>query len=134
MAQTQNISPSGAISGGFQGFALPKDAIYLRVSTKTQMERNSIDTQRMKVAGRGIVGVEFTEQESGKKDNRPELKRAISYVRGTGGVLYVASLNRMRGRVAELEEAVEMYQHQMREMIDERINVIGEDMRGKKEE
>jgi len=49
------------------------------------------------------------------------------------GELWVA-LNRMRGRVAELEEAVEMYQHQMREMIDERINVIGEDMRGKKEE
>ena len=91
-------------SSMFQGFSLPMDAIYLRVSTRTQMEKNSIDNQRMKVARRGIVGVEFIEQESGKKDNRPELKRAIAYVRGTGGVLYVASLDRLSRRLRFLME------------------------------
>jgi len=89
---------------------LPKDAIYLRVSTKTQLKKNSIEMQKMKVAARGIVGMEFTEQESGKKDNFPELKRAISYVRGTGGVLYVASLDRLSRRLRfwmELKDEVD---------------------------
>ena len=46
----------------------------------------------------------YAEQERGKKDNRPELKRAISYVRGTGGVLYVASLDRLSRRLRFLME------------------------------
>jgi DNA invertase Pin-like site-specific DNA recombinase len=104
MASPISIPSSEALSGTFQGFALPKDAIYLRVSTRTQLERNSIETQRMKVAGRGVVGVEFVEQESGKKDNRPELKRAIAYVKGTGGILYVASLDRLSRRLRFLME------------------------------
>ena len=85
----------------------PKDAIYLRVSTKTQFDGGGIDVQRMKVKSSGVVGVEFIEQESGANDNRPELKRAIAYVKGTGGVLYVASLDRLSRRLRFLMELKE---------------------------
>ena len=73
----QSIPSSLPSSSLFDGFSIPKDAIYLRVSTKTQFDGGGIDVQKMKVKSSGVVGVEFIEQESGAKDNRPELKRAF---------------------------------------------------------
>ncbi len=79
-----------------------KFVAYLRVSTAKQGRSGlGLDAQReavrLFVAARGgaIIAPEFVEVESGKKDDRPELAKAIKRCRLTGATLVVAKLDRL---------------------------------------
>jgi DNA invertase Pin-like site-specific DNA recombinase len=76
---------------------------YLRVSTKQQGQSGlGLDAQRVTVRGfieqngyRLVNGREYVEIESGSKDNRPELQRALAACRAHGAALLVARLDRL---------------------------------------
>lgn len=87
-----------------QGDADMKPAVaYLRVSTKQQGESGlGLEAQRETVfsfvARNGyqlVNGREFVEVESGSKDNRPQLQRALAACRAYGAVLVVARIDRL---------------------------------------
>lgn len=74
---------------------------YYRVSTKKQGESGlGLDAQKASVLnyirhnGNVIVG-EFTEIESGKHDNRPELQKAINLTKEKAATLVIAKLDRL---------------------------------------
>ena len=74
---------------------------YYRVSTRTQEESHlGLDAQRQTVLnyiknnGNKIIA-EFTEIESGKRDKRPELSKAIALCKVEGATLVVAKLDRL---------------------------------------
>lgn len=81
---------------------------YLRVSTDKQGKSGlGLEAQRSAVAdylsgGRGKLLAEFVEVESGKHDNRPQLKAALHRAEVTGAVLLVAKLDRLSRDVAFL--------------------------------
>ncbi len=85
-----------------QGVRMNKKVVsYYRVSTTRQGEsglglESQRDTVRRYVQGHGmeIVG-EFTEVESGKVNDRPELTNALNLCRKIGGVLVVSKLDRL---------------------------------------
>jgi len=89
--------------------ASPKFVAYLRVSTARQgrsglgLEAQREAVQRF-VAGRGgrIIAPEFVEVESGKRNDRPELAKAIKRCRLTGATLVVAKLDRLSRNAAFL--------------------------------
>lgn len=74
---------------------------YYRVSTKGQGQSGlGLEAQRQAVRSlcdsRGWeVIAEYTEVESGKRDDRPELEAAMHRAKVTGGVLVVAKLDRL---------------------------------------
>lgn len=74
---------------------------YYRVSTQRQGQSGlGLEAQRQRVqelaAGRGCELItEFTEVESGRKSNRPELARAMALARQTGAAIVVAKLDRL---------------------------------------
>lgn len=72
---------------------------YYRVSTARQEASGlSLDAQRQAVAaflGGAAVLAEFTETESGKRTDRPELARAIGACRPYGARLVIAKLDRL---------------------------------------
>ena len=74
---------------------------YFRVSTAQQGRSGlGLEAQRKAVAdylngGPCEVLAEFTEVESGKRDDRPELGKAIDHARRTGSVLLVAKIDRL---------------------------------------
>lgn len=74
---------------------------YYRVSTRRQGRSGlGLDAQRSAVAEflrsvNGALVAEFTEQESGKRTDRPELANALSACRLRRGVLVVAKLDRL---------------------------------------
>ncbi|WP_375292398.1 recombinase family protein [Sphingomonas melonis] len=78
-----------------------KVVAYYRVSTEGQ-GRSGLGLEAQKDAvgtlcrsrGWNIVA-EFTEVESGKRDDRPELERAMHRAKVTGGVLVIAKLDRL---------------------------------------
>src|SRR6516225_10953855 len=76
-----------------------KHVAYYRVSTARQ-GRSGLEAQRQAVADYlnggdwKIVG-EFTEVESGKKSDRPELARALAMCRLHGATLVIAKLDRL---------------------------------------
>lgn len=79
---------------------------YYRVSTQKQGESGlGLEAQRAAVAtyarqaGLAIVA-EFTEIESGKRDDRPEVARAIAQCRATGARLLIAKLDRLARSVS----------------------------------
>ena len=82
---------------------------YLRVSTARQGKSGlGLDAQREAVrqfvtsrAGR-IIAPEFVEVESGKRDDRPELVKALKRCRLTGATLVVAKLDRLSRNAAFL--------------------------------
>ncbi|MER9504445.1 recombinase family protein [Mesorhizobium sp. M0579] len=78
---------------------------YFRVSTAKQGESGlGLDAQRATVhdfcSRQGVeIGGEFVEIESGRKADRPELERALSYCRKHKGKLLIAKLDRLARNV-----------------------------------
>jgi len=79
---------------------------YFRVSTQEQGKSGlGLDAQRIAVSdylrsAGGILAAEFTDIESGKRDDRPELKRAIAHAKKLKATLVIAKLDRLSRRVS----------------------------------
>ena len=78
---------------------------YFRVSTQRQGASGlGLAAQRTSVNGyiynRGEIRTEFTDVESGKKNNRPKLLEAITHCKERGGILLIAKLDRLTRNVA----------------------------------
>jgi DNA invertase Pin-like site-specific DNA recombinase len=89
--------------------AVQKFVAYLRVSTQRQGRSGlGLEAQRHSVnqfvASRGgrIIAPEFVEVESGKRDDRPELEKALKRCQATGATLVVAKLDRLSRNAAFL--------------------------------
>jgi DNA invertase Pin-like site-specific DNA recombinase len=87
----------------------PKFVAYLRVSTARQGRSGlGLEAQqtavRQFVAGRGgkIIAPEFVEVETGKRNDRPELQKALKRCQLTGATLVVAKLDRLSRNAAFL--------------------------------
>ena len=82
-----------------------KYVAYYRVSTQRQgasglglgAQRTSVNSY---LCTRGQIIGEFTDVESGKNNNRPELLRAIACCKEKGGILLIAKLDRLTRNVA----------------------------------
>jgi len=78
---------------------------YYRVSTKQQGKSGlGLDAQRTAVLGllEQPPIAEFTEVESGKRNDRPQLAAALAYAKLTGATLVVAKLDRLSRNAAFL--------------------------------
>src|SRR3954465_401776 len=86
---------------------------YYRVSTAKQGASGlGLDAQRSAVAdyldgGNRQLAAEFTEVESGRKNDRPELARALATCRRTGAALIIAKLDRLARNVAFVSNLME---------------------------
>jgi DNA invertase Pin-like site-specific DNA recombinase len=86
---------------------------YYRVSTAKQGQSGlGLDAQRQAVAdylngGRWSLLREFTEIESGKRDDRPQLLAALAYAKATGSTLVIAKLDRLARNVAFIANLME---------------------------
>ena len=92
---------------------MSKLVAYYRVSTKRQ-GRSGLGLDAQKETARtfakqtgGKVLREFTEVESGRKVDRPELEQAVAFARRAGAVLLVAKLDRLARNVAFLSQLME---------------------------
>lgn len=86
---------------------------YYRVSTQRQGTSGlGLEAQRaatftfLKTTGAGLAA-EFTEVESGKRANRPELVAAMEQCRKTGATLLIAKLDRLARNVAFIANLLE---------------------------
>lgn len=86
---------------------------YYRVSTQRQGESGlGLDAQR-EATERHLTGIggkvlrEYTEIESGKRSNRPQLHTALRACRETGAVLVIAKLDRLARNVAFIANLLE---------------------------
>jgi DNA invertase Pin-like site-specific DNA recombinase len=86
---------------------------YARVSTEQQGRSGlGLEAQRAALAewlkgdDRKVLA-EFTEVESGKRDNRPQLTAALALCRRTGAILLIAKLDRLTRNVAFLARLME---------------------------
>ncbi len=85
---------------------IKKYIAYYRVSTKTQgLDGNGMSSQRLIVrrfveSQDGILENEFSEVESGKYNDRPQLAAALEHAKRIGGTVVIAKLDRL-GRNAE---------------------------------
>lgn len=71
---------------------------YLRISTRGQQQSGlGIESQRATISAHinGNPVKEFVECESGRRNDRPELSRALAYCRRTGSTLIIARLDRL---------------------------------------
>lgn len=85
---------------------------YLRVSTDRQGKSGlGLEAQRKAVldyvAGKGEIAAEFVEVESGKRDDRPQLARALVEAKRLGAVLLIAKLDRLARNVAFIANLLE---------------------------
>ncbi len=85
---------------------------YLRVSTQKQGKSGlGIEAQRSAVAqylgNSGVLLAEFSEVESGKKSDRPELAKALEWCKLTHSTLIVAKLDRLTRNVVFLGQLYE---------------------------
>lgn len=79
---------------------MKKYVAYYRVSTAKQgVSGLGLESQKAAVKFflkcENCVEAEYTEVESGKKNNRPELKAAIAHAKATGSTLVIAKLDRL---------------------------------------
>ena len=75
-----------------------KYVAYYRVSTKKQGDSGlGLEAQRAAVAGfvKGAIVAEFTEIESGKQDQRVQLRAAIDRAKKESAILVIAKLDRL---------------------------------------
>jgi DNA invertase Pin-like site-specific DNA recombinase len=90
-----------------------KIVAYYRVSTKRQGESGlGLEGQESAVlayakASDSTIVASFTEVESGRKSDRPELKRALAHARMTRATLCIAKLDRLSRNVAFLATMME---------------------------
>jgi len=76
-----------------------KFIVYYRVSTQRQGQSGlGIEAQKHACAHYDIVA-EYTEVESGKKANRPELAKALAHAKKIGATLLIAKLDRLARNV-----------------------------------
>jgi DNA invertase Pin-like site-specific DNA recombinase len=76
-----------------------KFIVYYRVSTQRQGQSGlGIEAQKHACAHYDIVA-EYTEVESGKKSNRPELAKALAHAKKIGATLLIAKLDRLARNV-----------------------------------
>jgi len=85
---------------------------YLRVSTDRQGKSGlGLEAQRAAVtdhvAGKGEIAAEYVEIESGKKNDRPQLARALAEAKRIGAVLLIAKLDRLARNVAFIANLLE---------------------------
>jgi DNA invertase Pin-like site-specific DNA recombinase len=85
---------------------------YLRVSTERQGQSGlGLEAQRKAVAdhvaGKGEIVAEYVEIESGKKNDRPQLARALAEAKRIGAVLLIAKLDRLARNVAFIANLLE---------------------------
>lgn len=86
---------------------------YYRVSTRRQGESGlGLEAQKETIScylngGNWELIGEFTEIESGKKDDRPELSKALQLCRITGATLIIAKLDRLARNVAFISRLME---------------------------
>lgn len=85
---------------------------YYRVSTSRQGKSGlGLDAQRAAVAahvaGRGEIEAEYTEIESGKRSDRPELLKALDHCRRIRARLVIAKLDRLARNVAFIANLME---------------------------
>ena len=79
---------------------------YYRVSTKQQgesglgLEAQQVDVRRLMEAREGTEIARYTEIETGKKSDRPELAKAIQHAKMANATLIVAKLDRLARSVA----------------------------------
>lgn len=85
-----------------------KAVVYLRVSTKRQghsglgLEAQQASIDAFVKQRDAVVLKTFTEIESGKNNNRPELQQALHLTKVTGGTLVIAKLDRLSRNAAFL--------------------------------
>jgi DNA invertase Pin-like site-specific DNA recombinase len=84
-------------------FGMTHYIAYYRVSTKRQ--NLGIDAQRTMIenyikSNGGLVVSEYSEKESGKNDNRPQLSAALAECKRTGATLLIAKLDRLSRKVS----------------------------------
>lgn len=89
-----------------------KFVTYLRVSTDRQGKSGlGLEAQRKAVedhvAGKGEIAAEYVEIESGKKNDRPQLARALAEAKRIGAVLLIAKLDRLARNVAFIANLLE---------------------------
>jgi DNA invertase Pin-like site-specific DNA recombinase len=89
-----------------------KYVTYLRVSTDRQGRSGlGLEAQRKAVAeyvaGKGEILAEYVEVESGKKNDRPQLARALAEAKRAGAVLLIAKLDRLARNVAFIANLLE---------------------------
>lgn len=85
---------------------------YLRVSTDRQGKSGlGLEAQRKAVAdhvaGKGQIAAEYVEIESGTKNERPQLARALAEAKRIGAVLLIAKLDRLARNVAFIANLLE---------------------------
>lgn len=91
---------------------MPLFVAYYRVSTDRQGASGlGLDAQRAAVAafvnGRGELAAEYTEIESGRKNDRPELHQALEACRDRRAILVIAKLDRLARNVAFIANLME---------------------------
>ena len=91
---------------------LLKFVTYLRVSTDRQGKSGlGLEAQRAAVldhvAGKGEIAADYVEVESGKKNERPQLARAMAEAKRIGAVLLIAKLDRLARNVAFIANLLE---------------------------
>lgn len=87
--------------------ASKKHIAYYRVSTKRQGESGlGLDAQRTAVSPYAPIEA-YTEVETGKKSDRPELQKALAHAKATGATLVVAKLDRLARNVHFISSLME---------------------------
>jgi prepilin-type processing-associated H-X9-DG protein len=88
---------------------MPTYVAYFRRSTAKQaitVEAQE-ETVRRFITGRGTLVASYTETESGKKKDRPELLKALEHCKRTRSVLVIAKLDRLARNVAFIANLME---------------------------